>query len=74
MKTKQLLQLKLYSVTLGEILTAIKAEHNTLNAVMDETNAGTACTLCQTQVIDVDNERDLHLDEILEYAKTKGFC
>ena len=59
-------------VTLGDIMTAIKAGHTTLDSLMDETNAGTACELCQTTVIDEENERELHLDEILEFAKSKG--
>ncbi len=62
------------AVSLGEILTAIKEGHTTLDAVMDETDAGTACELCQSKEIDEDEDRELHLDEILEYAKAKGFC
>ena len=57
-------------VTLGDILTAIKNGHDTVEKIMDETEAGTICELCQSREIDEDGERELHLTEILEYAKT----
>ena len=60
-----------FDVTLGELLEAIKGGHNTMEALMDETDAGTACELCQSCEIDEDGDRELHLDEILEYAKVK---
>jgi len=60
-----------FDVTLGTLLNAIKAGHNTLDALMDETDAGTACELCQSREIDEDDDRELHLDEILEFAKLK---
>jgi len=59
-------------VTLGEILEAIKAGHNTMETLMDETDAGTACELCQSCEIDEDKDRELHLDEILAYVKENG--
>jgi bacterioferritin-associated ferredoxin len=58
-----------FDVTLGTLLDAIKSGHNTLEALMDKTDAGTACELCQSKEIDEDEDRELHLDEILEYAK-----
>jgi bacterioferritin-associated ferredoxin len=61
-----------FDVTLGELLEAIKAGHNTMELLMDETDAGTACELCQSCKIDTDGDRELHLDEILAYAKEKG--
>ncbi len=61
-----------FDVTLGELLDAIKAGHNTMEALMYETDAGTACELCQSCEIDEDGDRALHLDEILEYVKSKG--
>ncbi len=61
-------------VLMGDILAAIKAGHNTVEKLMDETTAGTSCELCQTTKIDEDNEREVHLDEILEYAKKEGLC
>ena len=63
-----------FDVTLETLLNAIKSGANTLDALMDETDAGTACELCQSRKIDKDEDRELHLDEILEYAKEKGFC
>ncbi len=57
------------SVTVGEVLNAIKNGCNTVEAIMDETDAATACELCRSKKIDEDNDRELHLDEILEYAK-----
>ena len=59
-----------FDVSLGTLLDAIKAGHNTLEALMDETDAGTACELCQSCEIDEDGDRELHLEEILKYAKT----
>ena len=56
-------------VSLGEILTAIKNGHDTIEALMDETDAGTACELCQSKEIDEGGNRELHLDEILEFSK-----
>ena len=61
-----------FDVSLGTLLDAIKAGHNTLDTLMDETDAGTACELCQSCEKDEDGDRELHLDEILEYVKTKG--
>ena len=57
------------SVALGEILTAIKNGHDTVEALIEETDAGTTCELCQSREIDEDDERELHLDEILEFSK-----
>ena len=56
-------------ITLGEILIAIKNGHNTTEALMEETDAGTSCELCQSREIDEDSERELHLDKILEFSK-----
>ena len=56
-------------VTLGEIVTAIKNGHQTVEALMEETDAGTACELCQSGEIDDSDERELHLDEIIEFTK-----
>ena len=58
-----------FEVTLGELLEAIKAGHNTLESLMDETDAGTGCELCRSSEIDEDGERKLHLEEILEFAQ-----
>jgi bacterioferritin-associated ferredoxin len=61
-----------FDVTLGTLLDAIKAGNNTLEELMDETDAGTACELCQSCSIDEDGDRELHIEEILEYVKSKG--
>ncbi len=58
-----------FDVTLGELLEAIKNGNNTLEALMDETDAGTACELCRSSEIDEDGDRELHLDEILTFSK-----
>jgi len=57
------------NVTLGEIFTAIKEGHDTIEKLMDKTDVGTVCELCQSREIDEDEERKLHLDEILEFVK-----
>ena len=56
-------------VSLGEVLLAIKNGCDTVETIMDETNAGTSCELCQSREIDEDDDRELHLDEILEFSK-----
>ncbi|MEA1892269.1 MAG: (2Fe-2S)-binding protein [Campylobacterota bacterium] len=56
-------------ITLGEILIAINNGHNTIEALMEETDAGTSCELCQSREIDEDDEKELHLDEILKFSK-----
>ena len=61
-----------FDVTLGTLLEAIKAGSRSVDELMDETDAGTACELCQSVERDEDGDRELHLDEILEYAKAKG--
>ena len=61
-------------VSLGEILEAIKNGACTLEDMMNTTDAGTACGLCRSPEDDPDREREIHLTEILEQAKEKGFC
>jgi len=61
-----------FDVTLETVLEAIKAGHSTIDALMDETDAGTACELCESCSVDDGQDRELHLDEILAYAKEKG--
>ena len=58
-----------FDVTLGEILTAISEGYNTLEALMEETDVGTACELCQSCEVDEDGDRELHLDEILTFSQ-----
>ncbi len=60
-----------FDVTLGTLLDAIKSGHKTVDALMDETDAGTACKLCQSKAMDEDGDRELHLEEIVAYAKAK---
>jgi len=60
-----------FDVTLGTLLDAIKAGHKTVDDLMNETDAGTACELCQSKEIDEDGDRELHLEEIVEYARVK---
>ncbi len=59
-----------YDVSLGTLLESIKAGNDTLEALMEDTDAGTACKLCQSKEIDEDKDRELHLIEILEYVKS----
>ena len=56
-------------VTLGEILSAIKNGHTSIEAIMDETSAGTTCEMCQSVEIDDGGDREIHLDEILKFAQ-----
>ena len=61
-------------VKYGEILEAIKAGNCDLDSLMDATDAGTACGKCRGREDDPDEERAIHLDEILERAKADGLC
>ena len=58
--------------TYGEIIKAIKEGANTVDKIMDATDAGTACGLCKCAKEDELGERELHLDEILESANRSG--
>ena len=59
-----------FDVTLKELITAIKAGHTDIDALMDELDAGSACGLCQSCENDEDGDRELHLEEILEHTKS----
>jgi NAD(P)H-nitrite reductase large subunit len=54
---------------LGDIIEAIKSGNSTVEALMESTEAGTICELCQSREIDEDEERALHLDEIIAYVQ-----
>lgn len=56
-------------VTLKEIKDAIKNGCDTIDAIMDETDAGTACQRCQSLDEDDEEEKDIHLSEILKFSK-----
>ncbi|MDM5271739.1 (2Fe-2S)-binding protein [Sulfurovum sp. zt1-1] len=51
--------------TLGEIIEAIKSGATTMEALKDRTEAGTLCGLCESCDIDEDEDREVHLDEII---------
>ncbi len=61
-------------VTYGEILQAIREGNCDLDSLMDATDAGTACGKCKSREEDPDEERAIHLDEILAMAKAEGLC
>ena len=56
-------------VDLEEIQTAIKNGSDSLEAIMEKTDAGTVCELCQSKDTDEDSDRELHIDEILKFTK-----
>jgi NAD(P)H-nitrite reductase large subunit len=56
-------------VELGEIKKAIKDGCDTIEDIMDQTDAGTACQKCQSLDKDDDTDKDIHLDEILKFSK-----
>ncbi len=58
-----------FDVTLGELLEAIEEGYNSIEALMDRTDAGTACGLCRSVEEDKDGDRELHLEEILKFSK-----
>ncbi|HIE59584.1 MAG TPA: (2Fe-2S)-binding protein [Persephonella sp.] len=61
-------------ITLGEILQAIENGACDIDAIVDTTDAGTACGLCKSIEDDPDGEREIHISEILQQAKEKGLC
>ena len=56
-------------VTLAEIKEAIDKGCKDTECISDETDAGTACGLCVSKEDDDANEREIHLDEILDHYK-----
>jgi len=60
-----------YEVTFGDIIEAIENGCDTIEAIVHETLASYGCELCQSRMIDNNKDREVHLDEILEYAKQK---
>jgi len=57
-----------------EIIDAIKNGACSVEDIMKETSAGTACGLCKSSSEDLAGKRAIHLDEILEKAKLDGLC
>ena len=53
------------AITLGEIVEAIKGGDTTVEALMESTEAGSVCELCQSREMDEDEDREVHLDEII---------
>ncbi|RUM61831.1 MAG: (2Fe-2S)-binding protein [Persephonella sp.] len=61
-------------ITLEEIMDAIKNGACDLETIMEKTDVGTVCGLCKSPEEDTNNEREIHLTEILEQAKKEGLC
>jgi NAD(P)H-nitrite reductase large subunit len=62
-----------YEVTFGDIVEAIENGYNSVDGLIYETRAGYGCERCQSRRYDLERDRDIHLDEILEYIKIKSF-
>ncbi len=60
-----------YEVSFGDIIEAIEKGYNTIDGIMHETHAGYGCERCHSKLHDPDNDREVYLDEILEYIKVK---
>jgi bacterioferritin-associated ferredoxin len=58
------------AISLGEIIEAIKGGATTVEELMESTEAGTVCELCQSREMDEDEDRELHLDEIISYLQS----
>jgi len=58
------------NITLGEIRDAIKDGSDTIEKLIETTEAGSICELCQSLSIDEDEDREIHLDEILSSMKS----
>lgn len=59
-------------ITLGEIIQAIKDGNDTIEALKESIDAGTACEMCQSPQMDEDEQREVHLDEIIAYVKAQA--
>jgi NAD(P)H-nitrite reductase large subunit len=58
---------KCYEVSFGDIIEAIEDGYNTVDSLMHETHAGYGCERCHSKLDDAENDREIHLDEILKY-------
>jgi len=58
------------NITLGEIRDAIKDGSDTIEKLIETTEAGSICELCQSLSIDEDEDREIHLDEIISSRKS----
>jgi len=58
------------NITLGEIRDAIKDGSDTIEKLIETTEAGSICELCQSLSIDEDEDREIHLDEIISSMKS----
>ena len=56
-------------ISLGDIRDEIKEGATTLEEIIVETQAGTKCSLCKIDDLDLENKRELYLDKILESEK-----
>jgi NAD(P)H-nitrite reductase large subunit len=59
-----------YDVSFGDIMEAIENGCNTLEKIIHETSAGYGCERCRSKLDDAEQDKEVHLDEILEYAKS----
>ena len=60
-----------YEVNLGDIVEAIHNGYDTQEAIIYETKAGYGCERCQSSLSDANDDRDIHIDEIINYVKSK---
>ena len=61
-----------YDVSFGDIMEAIENGCETLEELIHETHAGYGCERCKSKIDDENMDREIHLDEILEYAKSRS--
>ena len=57
------------NITLEEIIESIKEGNDTIEALGESIEAGTVCEYCQSKEMDEDEDRELHLDEIIAYVQ-----
>lgn len=60
-----------YEVSLGDIIEAIHNGYDTQEAIIYETKAGYGCERCQSSVSDANGDRELHIDEIINFVKSQ---
>ncbi|MCH9739536.1 MAG: (2Fe-2S)-binding protein [Epsilonproteobacteria bacterium] len=60
-----------YEVSFGDIIEAIENGYDTIEALIYETKASYGCERCQSKTSDQNEDREVHLDEIIAYAKSK---
>ncbi len=53
------------TTTMGELRQAIRGGCRSIEALIEATDVGTGCELCHSREVDTDEEREIHLSDVL---------